>query len=216
MMCVVVFTELLQARGCSTYEALSFATKGSENTLPYKIGSSIGGAVFDLTSDGKKLRKMREENARDNRDIADNQKASKYARESGLKRLTVRQMREVQEKCNGNEMCIRLQVIARQGEVDKVREELRAVLKCLFFQQCLSQSRSAPINYADPREIRDSVTIARRAANFAQQNNRPMPSREELVRIQQTCGGGREYQAGCVEEQLRTNAGLKLEWDRQW
>jgi hypothetical protein len=68
----------------------------------------------------------------------------------------------------------------------------------------------------DPREMRDKLNIARRAALFAQQNNRPVLSAGELYRIQQTCGGGREYQTGCVEEQLRTNAGLPLQWERQW
>lgn len=191
-------SRLLQckARGCSTYQALSFATKGAEDTLPYKIGSAIGGGIFDLTSDGRKVRKIREETARNNRDIGDNQAASKYARDTGLKRLTARQMRQVQEKCDGDQACIRKQVAARQGDVDR--------------------DRSAPINFADPREIRDRSLITRRAIVFAQQNNRPVLSQAELTRIQQTCGGGREYQSGCVEEHLRTSAGLPLEWERQW
>jgi hypothetical protein len=102
------------ARGCSAYQALKFATEGAEDTWAYKTGSKIGGGIFDMTSKGKQLKKIREvaqkqnvccvvdfvhykENARDNRDIKDAGTGNKFARERGLRSLTVRQMAEVQE-----------------------------------------------------------------------------------------------------------------------
>jgi hypothetical protein len=118
---VFIFDQTVQARGCSAYQALSFATKGAENTMPYKIGSAIGGGIFSLTADGRRERRDREESARNNRDIGDNQAASTFAKEAGLKKLTARQMREVQEKCDGSQNCIQREVIARQGLVDAVR-----------------------------------------------------------------------------------------------
>ena len=68
------------------------------------------------------------------------------------------------QQCRGNSLCIQAQVVARQSKIDA--------------------SLNADINLANPREMRDWSIIRRRAVNFAKQNDVPMPSEAELIKIQ--------------------------------